>query len=410
MKSQMKLFPLLACSAFAATSSAVQAAPPVGPGDRVAIVGNTFADQLRMHGYLETSLLLAYPEDPVSVRNLGWAGDMLTARDRPTNFPTEESMLKDHKTDVLIACFGMGESFAGESGLSDFRQDLIDFLNSHQGKSYNEESEVRLVLVGPIAYENHGSLTPRWEERNAELRAYNQVMSAVAAERDLPFVNLTSACAELMEDEELPDLTENGVTLNAFGYWSLADESAAVLGGGRPEWRLRVEGGEIGDCEGVRCRVVEGGAKKLVFSVEELSAPSFPPAKDLQELAPLSKRMDQLSVSGLESGDYSLSVDGVEVVIASAAEWEKGVPLINTPAHKELEAYRQAVNEKNLQFVYGWKALNQVHIVGERKSSPSGRALPGEIIEFYRIARELDAELRKGFPLKTRTWTLEPTK
>ena len=99
---------------------------PIRPGDRVAIVGNRFADQLRVHGYLETLLLLHTRENPVSVRNLGWAGDMLTKRDRPTNFPTEESTLTDHRTDVIIGCFGMGESFEGEEGLEAFKKDLAD--------------------------------------------------------------------------------------------------------------------------------------------------------------------------------------------------------------------------------------------------------------------------------------------
>ncbi len=86
---------------------------PLLPGIRIAIVGNTFADQLCSHGYLETLLLQHWREEPVSIRNLGWAGDMLSARDRPTNFPTEESTLRDHQTDVIIACFGMGGVFRG---------------------------------------------------------------------------------------------------------------------------------------------------------------------------------------------------------------------------------------------------------------------------------------------------------
>ena len=78
------------------------------PGDRIALVGNTYADQLRIHGYLETFLLQRTQEEPVSIRNLGWGGDVLTVRDRPTNFPSEESTLTNHKTDLIIACFGMG--------------------------------------------------------------------------------------------------------------------------------------------------------------------------------------------------------------------------------------------------------------------------------------------------------------
>ena len=76
----------------------------------------------------------------------------------------------------------------------------------------------------------------------------------------------------------------------------------------------------------------------------------------------------------------------------------------SSPAHKAAEAYRAAVNDKNLQFTYSWKALNQVHIVGERRKSPSGRELPKEVIEFNNLAKERDAALRNGIELKTRHW------
>ena len=74
---------------------------PLRNGDHIAIVGNTFADQIRVHGYLETLLLNQL--NAISIRNLGWGGDMLTSRDRPTNFPSEASTLTAHKTDVIIA-------------------------------------------------------------------------------------------------------------------------------------------------------------------------------------------------------------------------------------------------------------------------------------------------------------------
>ena len=66
------------------------------------------------------------------------------------------------------------------------------------------------------------------------------------------------------------------------------------------------------------------------------------------------------------------------------------------------------INDKNRQFVYSWKALNQVHIVGERKKSASGQALPAEVIAFNELTKQRDKELRKGFELKTREWKLTP--
>ena len=62
---------------------------------------------------------------------------------------------------------------------------------------------------------------------------------------------------------------------------------------------------------------------------------------------------------------------------------------------EKAEAFREAVNDKNLQFVYSWKALNQVHIVGRRRNSPSGQALPAEILEFKALADEKDAAWRR---------------
>ena len=101
---------------------------PIRPGDRVAIVGNTYADQLRIHGYLETLLLQRSWGKPVAVRNFGWGGDLVHLRDRPTNFPSEASTLASHKTDVILMCFGMGESFAGKDGLNDFRSHVKRFI------------------------------------------------------------------------------------------------------------------------------------------------------------------------------------------------------------------------------------------------------------------------------------------
>jgi hypothetical protein len=116
--------------------------------------------------------------------------------------------------------------------------------------------------------------------------------------------------------------------------------------------------------------------------------------------------MDRLTVKGLKSGTYALQIDGETVVSGSATDWATGLPITNSPTHKALADYQALVNDKNLQWVYSWKALNQVHIVGERKKSASGKELPGEVIEFAKLARERDAKLQSGLSLKTRQWRL----
>ncbi len=382
---------------------------PVRPGDHVAFVGNTFADQLRSHGYLETLLLQRSAGNPVSIRNLGWAGDMLTARDRPTNFPTEASTLAAHKTDVIIACFGMGESFAGESGLAEFQNQLNAFIASHRTRKYNGKSVVRLVLVSPIAHENLGARTPRWQERNREIAVYTHLMNETATKAGVPFVNLYGPTAELMKGKSTPKLTDNGINLNDYGYWCVSRALADALLPGSAPWVLSVDA-KSGKSTGRGARISQAKFTNtaLAFTVQELAWPSLAAPGKGQVHPQLKRNLDQLSIKNLKPGNYRLVVDGKPVATASHIQWAAGLGLNSTPAHADLESYRKSIYDKNAHFVYSWKALNQVHIVGERRKSPSGRALPAEVIEFNKLTNQKDEALRSGIRLKSREWRLVP--
>ncbi|PAY20936.1 dehydrogenase [Rhodopirellula sp. SM50] len=397
------------------TLSVASAESPIRPGDRIAIVGNTFADQLRIHGYLETALL--QHAKGISIRNLGWGGDMLAARDRPTNFPSEESTLRDHNTDVIIACFGMGESFGGIEALDQFRRDLESFIASHAGKQYNGESEVRLILVSPIACEDLGKLTPDRDARNDVLRAYTEAANAVASAADTPFVNLFETSLYLMDEPVGPNLTTNGIHLNRFGYWAISHEFASqLLASDQPDhfrpWRITIDARtKTGQGRGVEVSeltvdVFQADDPELTFRGTETSAPRLPPPTDQPLPPPLAFHRDTIVVQHLPAGTYQLTIDGEHVATAAADAWGQGIAIDHSPAHRDAERYRADVNDKNLQFTYSWKALNQVHIVGERKRSPSGRALPGEVIEFNRLANQRDEALQGGPPLKSRQWRL----
>lgn len=387
---------------------------PIQPGTRIAIIGNTFADQLRTNGYFETLLLQHWEGNPVSIRNLGWAGDMLNARDRPTNFPTEESTLRDHQTDVIIACFGMGESFEGEKGIADFKSDLNAFIASHRGKKYNGESEVRLILVSPIAYENLGELTPRNASRNRDLQRYTNAMKSVATVEKIPFIDLFEPLRTLMNDPNRILLTTNGIHLSEYGYWVTAhilydrlieDESAAAS----RSWQIAIDtDSKRVTANGLEFSVLPSQGRELSFRVTEATSPSLPPPTNKALPAELAPLRDSMVVMNLKPGKYALVIDGEKVVSASHDEWAKGVAIDATPAHREAEDFRAAVNDKNLQFIYSWKALNQVHIVGERRHSPSGRALPAEILAFKEIANQKEKALHGALELKTREWRIIP--
>ncbi|MEP3478194.1 MAG: SGNH/GDSL hydrolase family protein [Fuerstiella sp.] len=394
------------------SSSVAFAESPIQPGDRIAIIGNTFADQLRIHGYLETLLLQRYRDNPVSIRNLSWAGDMLAARDRPTGFASEESTLRAHKTDVIIACFGLGESFAGEEGLAEFKNQLNTLITSYSGKTYNGKTAVRMILVSPIACEDLGKLTPGREKRNQNLEAYTLAMQDVATATKIPFVNVFETSRYLMDESVGQNLTDNGIHLNAYGYWAMShtfyEQLTAYEGvSNQQPWWLRIDAAKTAsDARGVKISQLNNTADGLRFQVTEQSPPRLRPPTDQPLPAQLEVVRDTLVIENLPPGEYSLTIDERPVVTATAKDWAKGVAIDSSPAHKAVEAYQSVVNDKNLQFVYGWKALNQVHIVGERRSSPSGKRLPGEVIAFNKLANELDQTLRNSIELNTRTWKL----
>ncbi len=378
----------------------------VQPGDRIAYVGNTFADQLRNHGYVEALLLNEFVDDPISIRNLAWAGDTVSVRDRPTNFPTEESTLTEHQADLIIACFGMSESFAGEAGIENFKTDLSKLLSAYLGKQFNGSSAVRLVLVSPIAYENLGKLTPRWEQRNHELSLYTLAMAEVASSLEIGFIDLFEPSSRLMEHTSSAQLTTNGIHLNASGYWAVSSLLFNRLTGKEKQpWSLRIDAQSgLLDAEGVELSALNISPSSFNFQVKEEQPASIPPPAGSKTV----DGRDTMIVENLDPGEYSLTIDGVPVATATHEEWAEGVPIDNSPAHQEAESFRSEVIDKNTQFTYSWKALNQVHIVGERRNSPSGRALPQEVIEFNELTRKKDESLQGGTELKIRQWQLAP--
>ena len=238
-------------------------------------------------------------------------------------------------------------------------------------------------------------------------------MQKVAIEAQLPFVNLYEQTRYLMAEKTGPNLTTNGITLNQFGYWAVSHEFYKQLAD-KPlqPWSLNIDAkSKTGEVKGVAISKISAKNNSLLFTVTEKTPPSLPSPTDSELPPQLAAQRDTLTVTNLTPGNYTLVIDGVQVATAKHTDWANGVPIDSSPAHREAEALRATINDKNLQFTYSWKALNQVHIVGERKTSPSGRALPAEVIAFDKLAKEREALIsKKGPTLRKRQWQLSPTK
>jgi hypothetical protein len=125
----------------------------LSPGDHVVWIGNTLAERMQEYGHLETRMHARFPEHKLVVRNLAWSADTVSLRPRPDNFGDVHHYLSESKADVILACYGLNETwdYEGEAGLERFGADLAEFLKGLLAHQYNGDTAPRIVLFSPIA-------------------------------------------------------------------------------------------------------------------------------------------------------------------------------------------------------------------------------------------------------------------
>lgn len=233
-------------------------------GDRIILLGNTFADRMRHYGYFETILQKNFPDKELTLRNMGWSADEVGLQPRPLNFPgfkedagkpipKEVSFQKykfegekivmpvalnfaglnqdltEQKASIIFLCFGMNEAFKGKEGLPQFKTDLENFIKNLHSNQYNGRSAPQLVLVSPIAHEDLGGYFPKPEEHNQNLALYTEAMKQMAAAKGILFVDLFSPFAARMKAKIREPITINGIHLTEKGYQEAAKWMAEQL-------------------------------------------------------------------------------------------------------------------------------------------------------------------------------------
>src|SRR5436190_1831353 len=192
------------------------------PGDHIAIVGNGLADRLQHDGWLETLLQAEFSDRHLVIRNLGFAGDELTAQMRCDNFGSADDWLARTRADVVLAFFGYNESFGGPKGVIKFKQDLANYIRNLGQHKYNSNSPPQLVLLSPIGHENvHNPNLPDGTSNNVNLKLYTGAMAEVAKQNGVLFVDLYTPSRELYAKSSAP-LTIDGVHLSEGGNYALA--------------------------------------------------------------------------------------------------------------------------------------------------------------------------------------------
>lgn len=211
---------LLAMCLMLALATSANAGIKLSKSDHVSYIGNGLAERMQHHGWLEAYVQAAMPELELSFRNNGFSGDQVLSRPRNSGFMDPHSYLTLSKADVIFAFFGYNESYANKP--DQFKKDLIKWIDETQSKNYSGKGAPRIILFSPIAHENLNSPDlPTGKENNIRLMAYTHAMKAVAASKNVEFVDLFHPSLKLYAKRTSP-LTLNGIHLTSEGNRQLA--------------------------------------------------------------------------------------------------------------------------------------------------------------------------------------------
>lgn len=211
---------------------------------RIALIGNNLGSRMMDYDYFETEMHLRYPGNqlvirnmcdggntpgfrPHSARNSPWAFDGAekfqtefgTYSNSEGHFDSPDKWLERVKPDVIIAFFGLSESYQGETGLENYKAELDAFIKHSVSQKYNGISSSEFVLVSPIAFENLSLKRdlPNGITENQNIEIYTNAMKEIASKNKVKFVDAFNPSKTWFQNNK-NDLTIDGLQLNDAGY------------------------------------------------------------------------------------------------------------------------------------------------------------------------------------------------
>jgi mono/diheme cytochrome c family protein/glucose/arabinose dehydrogenase len=215
---------------------------------RIVLLGNNLGSRMMNYGHFETEMHLRYPQNELFIRNMCDGGDTPgfrphSARNSPWAFPgaekfqseftnysnpeghfdTPDQWLTNLKPDVLMAFFGLSESYQGKEGLENYKAELEAFIKHTLSQKYNGIAPPRLVLISPTAFEDLSLKfdLPNGIKENENIELYSNAMKAVAEQNNLLFIDAFTESKSWYQNT-VEDLTIDGLQLNEAGYKKLA--------------------------------------------------------------------------------------------------------------------------------------------------------------------------------------------
>ena len=128
---QILIYGIIALTTFATKAAQLE----LNKGDHVVLIGNTLAERMQHHGWLESYVQAALPKHELVFRNHGFSGDKVNSRPRNRGFIAPHDYLKISKADVIIAFWGYNESY--DNNPDKFKGELIKWIDETKKQNYS---------------------------------------------------------------------------------------------------------------------------------------------------------------------------------------------------------------------------------------------------------------------------------
>lgn len=209
-------------------------------GDRVAFIGDTLLERDQQYGFLETELILRFPETNVIFRNFAWSGDTPVGVSRAgfdapsAGWDRLKEQIEAYQPTVVFVGYGMANSLESGDDLAGFERELNRLLDGLE--SWTPDHSPRLALLAPNWHEKHPAPLPDPAAHNALLEKYSSSVKSVAQDRKAIFVPVFSALrdAKMAKMKVNPDQsfywTDNGIHLNEQGAYQWSKVVLKALG------------------------------------------------------------------------------------------------------------------------------------------------------------------------------------
>lgn len=359
-------------------------------GDRIVLVGNTFAERMQHFGYLETFLTLHHARLGLTFRNMGWSADEVSLQPRPMDFGDMDTHLTEQQASVILLSFGFNESFRGPAYLPDFIAAYTALVEHLAATSFDGRGPARPVVITPFTPEPlPGDLrSPEYPY----LEAYTEAIRTMAHDLGVPVLDV-AAWASNFEHEPIR-LTFNGIHLTEYGDYTVARALRHPLGMRIRPYYIEVDAaaGSVGETAGVvveEAHFNDDGTIRLAVRWDALPIPSPPGGGGMDEGL-------GVMVSGLPVGTYEVAWEGGSATERRADQLaSRSVILMDTPAHAAAEALRALIIDKNQLFFDRWRAVNGFYIYGGRKQPFGIVSFPPEMSRFDQLVQQREQEIRE---------------